>query len=214
MKRIASVLFILVLLVCSVSAAEMYNPAKKWYSSGNGKAYIKQYEYDLNNNCRPSYVYPDASISSGYFLWEANTQIGIRVVNESVSTMNVSGRIVHLVPTRSGWDGLWDTDDQRRYYVALTHNCDTNSVQITTLNAGQTTDYIANANIYYQHSDYGNLDYYSTSQFSSLIAHEMGHVLGFGHVDTDTTSIMHPSSAASGLNNNDKSALASKYPNA
>lgn len=199
------------------SAVELYTPAKSWNTRTNSnQAYLKHYEYSLNNANKPSYVYPNASISSGYSKWAVNTSYGVRVYNQTIYTMNDPNLIVHMVPTESFWLSLFSTQFTALTTDGWTVNYDTNGTQITESNMSTTTSGIKSSNIFYRppmSNEYVSLSTYTSTEFAALIAHEIGHALGFGHT-TSSTSIMYPGTPANSLNQNDKTALYTKYPSA
>ena len=126
-------LFMVILIVIAFvsrfqtsNAVEMYNPAKSWYTRTNtNQAHLKHYEYDLNSDYQLSAVYPNASISNGYSIWECSTLYGIRVYNEIISSMYQSSRIVHMVPSETFWYDLFTFDFTAQTTDALTLSYDT-----------------------------------------------------------------------------------------
>ena len=197
-------------------AAELFpNAPKEWQNqTSSGMADVKHFK-NVAPGSQIEVVYPEsANIASGYALWEVAAVGKQRVQNSTGTATGNLGTITHMVPTSAFWRDYFG--DYYKDYMGYTRLYAPNGNEITMDNADSMGSYIRSATIYYMPYDneyvyLQQLMAYSPSEFTSLIAHEIGHALGFGHV-TDTSSIMYNRAEATALNANDKANLAAKYP--
>jgi len=108
----------------------------------------------------------------------------------TINTYNsVDGCMAHAVPTTTWWESYWSDSFDYVYGAAgVTFVTDTGYLQVTESNVSLSTGLIRDAIIYYNPMEGAHYNFTSLND-SCLVAHEVGHALGFGH-HTDNPSIM------------------------
>lgn len=169
------ILGLLFILPLNAMAAELYpgTPVSWGIYAGNNLS-IVWHNYNVTGTL-------GSCLSGGMQYWTSQT-----MVTASSTTSFASAKLVHVNASQAWWDAQFNAFEVEEVYAA-TAIYDTNGVGISASNVASTTRLIGGANIYY--SPYSVFGDFTTTNYKSLVAHEIGHALGFGHYE-DTPSIM------------------------
>jgi len=183
LRRVFCVVMCVVILACSSVNAfcvEIYSSIYKlqWNDNGWNTLRIQWYDY----NCASANSPIASKLDAGTNFWSSES-----FVSDVEVPLNTAGSIAHAVPERDWWEEYWDNNFAAALEAAgVTFIFDTNYNMITTDNVAYSTGLIEEAVIYYNPT--GVLSVYQGS-LECLVAHEIGHALGFGH-HTSNPSIM------------------------
>lgn len=135
-----------------------------------------------------------------------NVFSGVTIINAYNSTY---GCIAHSIPTITWWEAYFQND-----FFALLQNTgltflyDTGNMQVTQANVSLSTGLIKNATIFY--SPESIFSDYTAVNYKCLVAHEVGHALGFGHENYDSIMLQGTKNYQA-LTNGDISRFNAKY---
>jgi len=203
-------LSICTLIITNIKAYEIYPLyPKAWLSrTSYNQAALVHYYGNLQS------TYSDISIATAYGMWSVNCNGNVYVTNTVTNDPNSSCRIYYMVPTQTFWHTVWGCSDA--WFNGYTQWYDSNGIEITSQTASNTTSYIKAANIFIQPPEYDVFADYPTSEKICVVAHEIGHALGFGHtpqnVPTGNTIMDDTATSYTAITALDKSNLIAKYP--
>lgn len=184
LRRAFCVVMCVVILACSsvnAFAAELFNDEYeyKWGNSSGSSVYIDWFNVNFPTSGRITY----SDLFSGVWSWISVIN-SINANNTYTNTTSTGWISFSIVTSEAWWNartGLWAD-----YTYAFTHPYDENNIVIRD---GMVVDpdYPATHPMCGQRIMYANVFFnYDTTIFtgvtkSSIVAHEIGHVLGFGH---------------------------------
>ena len=200
-----------------VRAYEIYpNYPKAWSSRTTyNQAALIHYDGNLES------VYSDVSIATAYNKWAVSCSGNVYVTNTvTQNPQNPSGRIYYLVPTQQYWANKFG-EFSGVSVLGYTFLYDTNGIEIhDEQTASTTTSLIKSANLFIQPQSFTAFDDLTVAQKHCVIAHEIGHALGFGHpkdsegheIETHESIMDHEAKDYLGIGPQDCDNLISKYP--
>lgn len=208
-------LFLAVTLVIGfcpkASAAEYYSEYPiKWNSYTNASPTTRSLTFRwYNNNLLNSNFTSQINSAFGYWKYFYGVT-ATRVYN----TNDLTALIIFSTPTASWWHQLWGNDDTQT--IGYTEIYDTKGTQLLTKSSIQnSTRRIRSATIHFNPTLSSEIYVGMTSQgYRNVIAHELGHALGFAHYD-NAASIMNKWTedivGYTSLQPYDKTCFANKY---
>lgn len=186
-------------LIVDTSAAELYpNSPVSWGKYSGNKLSIVWNNYNIPNTNALS-----AQISAGMQYWGSQSNI----ITTSTTSLN-SANLVHVNAVEKWWNANV-AEAHIEMTCAFTQIFDTAGTLINGSNVTTTTRSIGSANIYY--SPYSVFNNFSAVNYKCLVAHEVGHALGFAHYYTDASIMNDGRLTYTGLQTYDISELNRKY---
>ncbi len=205
-KHIRRVLAFVVALACVVGISAQHPIAMadeifegyrlKWHDNSEGYVRISWFDSSMTNSALK------AAIPQAFSMWSAATDYGV------TGTHGSSGALGFNVSDASGWK-VFVPNDPYHYVLAVTVPYDTNGTQIKATNVASTTKIIRSALILF--SPHYNFSSFTSTELKLLVGHELGHVMGFGHVSSGTSVMRTPLSNASSVSSYDKNCYVQKY---
>ncbi len=184
-----------------VSAVERYasHPLYWQHYSGNS-LYIAWFDYNVSNWLVSS------NLSGGHDYW-ANNSSDVSIICEEQSSSYGNPRIAHATPTSEWWES--NVSPFLDVYAAC-EKYDSNGTVITDSNYSGCTNYIRSANIYYT-PDESLMSQLNVRNIKCMIAHEIGHALGYGEYNMGDSIMNQGVKTFSGLQQYDLNELERNY---